>query len=149
MHQSTILLFIFCLFQFTAAQQFPCDLLDKIRFHHLQENFYAEEGEDLLRQAEVYMAQDLVESIEELSFVVGVTTNMRYLPSDRITHFTLSGRIEAKYRHIPYNQLIWYLTQHAHRIFERQYRTSLSAIALNELENDWLEWYRGVLQSIG
>lgn len=130
------------------AQRFPNDLLNKVRFHHLQENFYIEKGEDLLRQAEVYMAQDLVDSIEELSIVVGVTSNTLYLPTDRITHFTLLRRIESKYRHISCPQLVMYLSQHAYRTFERQRTTPLSALLLDDLETEWLEWYRGVLTAI-
>lgn len=130
------------------AQQFPSELLDKIRFHHLQESFYMEKGEELLRQGEVYMAQDLVDSIEELSIVVGVTSDTQFLPADRITHFTLLRRIEAKYRHISCPQLVMYLTQNAYRTFERQQNTSLSALFLDDLESEWLEWYRGVLLAI-
>lgn len=149
MKSTTLAILIFSLLQCQVmAQYFPTDLLDKIRFHHLQENFYTEKGEEPLRQAEVYMAQDLVDSIEELSIVIGVTSDTRYLPTDRITHFTLLRRIESKYRHISCPQLVMFLTQHAYRTFERQCTTILSALTLNELEAEWLEWYRGALATI-
>lgn len=149
MNYTPVLLLLLSFMQSTAmAHYFPNDLLDKIRFHHLQENFYSEKGEESLRQAEVYMAQDLVDSIEELSIVVGVTSDTRYLPMDRITHFTLLRRIESKYRHISCPQLVMFLTQHAYRTFERQRTTSLSPLLLDDLEVEWLEWYRNVLAAI-
>lgn len=137
-----LLLFFFLLFaRIEANSLFPSELLSKIRFYHLQEVFYHYETEKALTQSEHYLAQDLAESIEDASFVVGMTTNPSFLPIDQSNLFAITQRLSYKYQHLSLFQLRFLLLSRAHDVFVRQQYMEASAIMLDELEKDWGEWW--------
>ena len=126
---------------------FPSDLISKVRFYHLQESYYNPATEKALWQAEIYLAQDLVESIEDASFIVGMSTNPLFLPLDRMTIFAISQRMRLKYQSASLCHLHHILMQKAYDVYKRQHQLETSAIFLNELEKEWLEWWNLVFQS--
>ena len=124
-----------------AYSLYPTELLSKIRFYHLQEVFYHYQSEKALTQSEHYLAQDLAESIEDASFVVGMTSNPNFLPSDQHNLFIISQRISYKYQHLTFMQLQHLLLSRAHEVFMRQQYMDASAIVLDDLQHEWAEWW--------
>ena len=153
-HASSLRLFLFFLllvFSLTTlhAQSFyPFDLVSKIRFYHLQEPYYHFENERALTQCEHYLAQDLAESIEDVCFVVGMTSNPLFLPTEVMTTFEISQRFGHRFHFISTFQLQAMVLQRAYDIFMRQRTMDSSAIQIDELEADWTTWWNLVQRSI-
>ena len=80
-----------------AFTLYPEELLSQIRFYHLQESFYDKDNEPALWQMERYLAQDLVDSIEEASVVIGLAVNAQFLPPDHYTTFGITQRLTLKF----------------------------------------------------
>ena len=128
-----------------AQCMYPTELISTIRFYHLQESFYDEKNEQSLWQAERYLAQDLLESIEEASFVIGLTTNMCFLPPTHFTVFEVMQRMAARYGRIDPVHLKHVVLQRAFDVYQRQKVATTSALVINELASSWLSWWDDII----
>ena len=131
-----------------AQSLYPTDLLSKIRFYHQHEPFFGYENERALTQCEHYLAQDLAESIEDASFVIGMTTNPLFLPQTPMTTFDISQRFGQRFHFISTFQLQALILHRAYDTFKRQRYMDSSAIMIDELEEEWIRWWNNIQQSI-
>ena len=132
----------------SAQSLYPFDLISKIRFYHLQEPYYHFENERALTQCEHYLAQDLAESIEDVCFVVGMTSNPLFLPTEQMTIFEISQRFGQRFHFISTFQLQALVLQRAYSVFIRQRSMDSSAIQIDELEADWTTWWNLIQRSV-
>ena len=117
---------------------YPEELLSQIRFYHLQESFYDNDNEKVQHQAERYLAEDLVQSIEEACFAVGVT------PKSAFEAYTIAQRLRNRYVYLSIDQARFSALQRAYDTFVRQRHLEASALLLNDLEEQWQEWWNGI-----
>ena len=142
---SFLLLLLFICFHLVACSLFPAELISRIRFYHLQETYYTIETEADLRQCEIYLAQDLVESIEDASYIIGMTSNPLFLPINQTTHYLIAKRIGPKYDTMNVLNLQHSLLGKAHDVYLRQRFMSASPMVLQNLENEWTHWWNAIL----
>lgn len=145
----TFVLTVLTLVQIVIAETlYPTDLISKIRFYHLQEPFYHYENERALTQCETYLAQDLAESIEDVCFILGMTSNPLFLPENQMTIFEISQRFGRRFHFISMFQLQALVFHKAYETFKRQKDMDSSAVMIDDLENDWIAWWGLVQRSV-
>lgn len=144
---SLLLFLLFICFHLVACSLFPAELISRIRFYHLQETYYMIETEADLRQCEIYLAHDLVESIEDASYVIGMTSNPLFLPVDQTTLYLIAKRMGSKYDTMNVMNLQHSLLEKAHDIYQRQRLMNASPMVLQGLEVEWTHWWNTILLS--
>lgn len=140
-------IFLFALLCVGVCARYPSELISRIRFYHLQDRFFELDGEKALAQSETYFAQDLAESIEDACLILGMTQNRAFLPMDDSVTFGILQRMGRKYEAISMNQLQALTLFRAYEVFQRQRFADVSAIVLDDLEADWLEWWHQMMQA--
>ena len=126
-----------------ATSKFPSALVDQIRTQHLHHTHFRPGTP--LQQAEIYLARDMAESIEELSCIIGLTSDRDFLPETEEYRQWIAARLDAKFGQMPVESVRSYLLRHAHDVFMRQRHMYASPVQIDGLHNSWSQWYTTVL----